>query len=413
MSLVLGVAFLAAAITTALTIDTGQSFSPWLAVVLVLIYGAASHVEFEIGSGSAVPTELVLVPMLFLLPLGAVPLCVAAGLLCGAVLDHLHGGAALDRATAAVPIGAMHAFGPVLVLAATGAHEPRLDDVPIYVAALAAQFAFDFTASCGREWFVLGISPRRLFRYMAWVYAVDAALAAIGLSIALAAYESPAGVLLVLPLLALIANFARERELRIGHALNLSTAYRGTAFLLGDVIEADDTYTGSHSREVVELSVAVADELGLDQDQRQRVELAALLHDVGKIRIPNEIINKPGKLNATEWAIIETHTIEGERMLQNVGGLLADVGHIVRSCHERWDGAGYPDGLLGNAIPLEARIVCACDAFHAMTSARAYRPARSEEEALAELRACAGTQFDPRVVESLESVASFASPLPT
>jgi HD-GYP domain-containing protein (c-di-GMP phosphodiesterase class II) len=173
--------------------------------------------------------------------------------------------------------------------------------------------------------------------------------------------------------------------------------------LLGDVIEADDEYTGHHSRDVVELVVAVADGLGLDPRERQRAEFAALLHDVGKVKIPPEIINKPGALDDDEWELMRTHTILGETMLVQIGGLLGEVGHIVRSCHERWDGAGYPDGLAGEQIPLAARIVCACDAWSAMTTDRSYRKARSVEQALAELRAGAGTHFDPRVVEALEA----------
>ena len=102
---------------------------------------------------------------------------------------------------------------------------------------------------------------------------------------------------------------------------------------------------------------------------------------------------------------MEKHTIEGERMLDQVGGLLADVGRLVRSCHERWDGRGYPDGLAGEEIPLVARIVCACDAWSAMTTDRSYRAALPREAAVAELRRCAGTQFDPRVVAALIDVA--------
>jgi HD-GYP domain-containing protein (c-di-GMP phosphodiesterase class II) len=104
--------------------------------------------------------------------------------------------------------------------------------------------------------------------------------------------------------------------------------------------------------------------------------------------------------------VIETHTIEGERMLEKVGGLLAQVGRLVRSCHERWDGGGYPDGLAGDAIPLVARIVCACDAFNAMTTDRPYRDALPVEEALRRLTECSGTQFDPQVVDALVRVAS-------
>ena len=150
--------------------------------------------------------------------------------------------------------------------------------------------------------------------------------------------------------------------MRIDHALELGHAYRGTALLLGDVVEADDAYTGSHSRDVVELVLGVAGQLGLSPAERRQAEFAALLHDVGKVRIPSEIINKPGPLTSAERAVIETHTIEGEQMLEKVGGLLGEVGRIVRSCHERVDGAGYPDRLAGEEIPLIARIVCCCDA---------------------------------------------------
>jgi HD-GYP domain-containing protein (c-di-GMP phosphodiesterase class II) len=126
---------------------------------------------------------------------------------------------------------------------------------------------------------------------------------------------------------------------------------------------------------------------------------------VGKIRIPAEIINKAGPLTDEEFAVVKTHTVEGERMLEKVGGLLGEVGRLVRSCHERWDGAGYPDGLAGEEIPLVARIVCCCDAFSAMTTDRPYRKARPPHEALAELERCAGTQFDPRVVAALVAVS--------
>jgi HD-GYP domain-containing protein (c-di-GMP phosphodiesterase class II) len=171
--------------------------------------------------------------------------------------------------------------------------------------------------------------------------------------------------------------------------------------LLGDVVEADDAYTGSHSRGVVELSLAVSDRLGLDSRQRRDVEFAALLHDVGKIAVPKEIINKPGPLDAEEWKVMHRHTIEGETMLNRVGGVLSEVGRIVRSSHEHYDGSGYPDGLAGEEIPIEARIVTCCDAFSAMTTTRSYRKAMPLEAALAELNKCAGTQFDPQVAEAL------------
>jgi HD-GYP domain-containing protein (c-di-GMP phosphodiesterase class II) len=123
---------------------------------------------------------------------------------------------------------------------------------------------------------------------------------------------------------------------------------------------------------------------------------------VGKLRVPKAIINKPGKLDEAEWAIIRRHTIEGETMLKQVGGVLATVGDFVRSSHERYDGTGYPDGLAEEEIPIESRIVCVCDAYSAMTTDRAYRPARAPHDAILELRRCAGTQFDPRVVTAIE-----------
>jgi HD-GYP domain-containing protein (c-di-GMP phosphodiesterase class II) len=193
---------------------------------------------------------------------------------------------------------------------------------------------------------------------------------------------------------------------RIDHALELSSAYRGTAFLLGDVVEADDAYTGSHSRDVVSLVLGVCDDLRLGARDRRDAEFTALLHDVGKIRVPAEIINKPGKLTPEERAVIETHTILGEELLAKVGGLLGNVGTIVRSCHEDWDGTGYPDGLEGEEIPLVARIVRTCDAFSAMTTDRSYRKARPVAEAVEELRRCAGTDFDPQTVEALARVVA-------
>jgi HD-GYP domain-containing protein (c-di-GMP phosphodiesterase class II) len=168
---------------------------------------------------------------------------------------------------------------------------------------------------------------------------------------------------------------------------------------------------GLHSQDVVSLVLAVANRLGLDARELRETEFTALLHDVGKVKIPNEIINKPGKLTPEEREIINTHTIEGERMLEKVGGLLGEVGHLVRSCHERWDGKGYPDGLAREEILLVARIVCACDAFCAMTTDRSYRKAMSREDAIAELRNCAGTHFDPRVVEALVAVADVDRPV--
>jgi putative nucleotidyltransferase with HDIG domain len=227
---------------------------------------------------------------------------------------------------------------------------------------------------------------------------IDAALSVMGLVVAEELDAVPLVALAPLPMLGLLALFARERHERMKGLIELNDAYRGTALVLGDVVEADDGYTGAHSKSVVRLALALGDRLALNPEQRRNLEFAALLHDVGKIAIPKEIINKPGKLDAEEWDIITTHTVEGQKVLDRVGGFMHDVGLIVRSHHERWDGRGYPDGLSGEVIPLEARIISCCDTWNAMRTDRSYRPALSHEVARAELVANAGHQFDPRIV---------------
>ena len=155
------------------------------------------------------------------------------------------------------------------------------------------------------------------------------------------------------------------------------------------------------NREGVELAMDVGSILGLDAGQLRRLEFGALLHDVGKIEIPVEIINKEGQLSQEERAAIERHTIAGQEMLGGLGGEFCEVGLIVRSTHERFDGHGYPDGLAGEAIPIEARIICCCDAYIAMSSHRPYRAALPVDEALNRLRKHRSTQFDPQVVDAL------------
>ena len=403
VALALAAAFLIAGAAAAIFLPAGRPFSPLTAVIAVLAYAIVSRVVFEVSNGAVLPTQLLLVPMFFALPPRSVPLVVAAGMLVGRAPDF-----ARDRVTLShIPVhifNATHALGPAVVLALAGTQSPSWRHTPVYLAALAAQFGADLVPGTIYSRVAWGVPLVEHARSMRVSVLVDAALAPVGLAVAIASHGSRWTMLVVLPLVGLLRFFARERQVRIDHALELSTAYRGTAMLLGDVIEADDEYTGTHSRDVVDLVLAVADGIDLDPKQRQRAELAALLHDVGKVKIPPEIINKPGPLDDAERAIVNTHTVVGQQMLEQVGGLLGDIGRIVRSCHERWDGAGYPDGLAGEAIPFEARIVCACDTWSAMTTDRSYRRALPVEVALVELHACAGTQFDPRVVEALVAV---------
>jgi len=396
--------FVAAAVVSGVFVTAGPALSWPRAALYVGAYALVSRIEFEIGTGAGIPTEVVLVPMLFALPAGAVPGLVALALLLGTALHRprsLGGDRVLQQLASPT-----QTLGPALVVGLAGGTPLRASAWPIYLAALAAQFGFDFVAAGVTSSLGHGVPVRTLARFLGWVFVVDAALAPVGLAVAFATQASQALALLVLPLVALLLHFSHERRRRIDGALELSDAYRGTAFLLGDVVEADDGYTGAHSRHVVELVLAVGDEYGLPPDERRDAEFVALLHDVGKIRMPSSIITKPGPLDPDEWAVMQTHTIEGQRMLERVGGLLGHVGRIVRSCHERWDGAGYPDGLAGTEIPRVARVVSACDAFSAMTTDRPYRSALSRAAAIAELRDCAGSQFDPAVVDALVTVAS-------
>jgi putative nucleotidyltransferase with HDIG domain len=161
--------------------------------------------------------------------------------------------------------------------------------------------------------------------------------------------------------------------------------------------------TRDHSHKVASLAAAIADRLGLHAEERRRVTATARLHDVGKSLLPTVVVDKPGPLTPTEWQIMQLHTVAGERLVSELGQP-APVAQAVRHSHERWDGGGYPDGLRGDEIPLASRIVFCADAYDAICSDRPYRAARSEAESLAEIRRCAGTQFDPMIVEALAEV---------
>ena len=169
---------------------------------------------------------------------------------------------------------------------------------------------------------------------------------------------------------------------------------------LAQALEERDQYTGEHSESVVDLTERVAQAMGLDEDQVKDVRTAALLHDIGKVGIPDEILHKNGPLDEREWEIMRQHPVIGERIMRAIPGM-GSIARVVRHEHERWDGGGYPDGLVGDAIPLPSRIILACDAYHAMVSDRPYREAMPHHDAMAELTANAGSQFDPEVVQAL------------
>jgi diguanylate cyclase (GGDEF)-like protein/putative nucleotidyltransferase with HDIG domain len=185
---------------------------------------------------------------------------------------------------------------------------------------------------------------------------------------------------------------------RLAAGPDLAARYRAAASL-AKAVDARDTYTGSHSERVAELAAQIAVRIGLDAEQVELTRLAGSLHDLGKLAIPEEILRKPGELKDSERLVLERHPQIGYRMLDSLG--VDPVAEIVLHHHERWDGAGYPDGLGGDEIPLGARIIFVADAYDAMTSDRVYRAKRSPAEALAELRRCAETQFDPAIVAAI------------
>jgi diguanylate cyclase (GGDEF)-like protein len=201
--------------------------------------------------------------------------------------------------------------------------------------------------------------------------------------------------------LRLLAGIADQAKLALANAASyegLEHTFVSTVEALANALEANDEYTSTHARWITDLSLRVGQELGLDERTLKRLELGALLHDIGKIGIPSDVLAKPGRLTAAERKLVQTHPELGERIIAPIDRLQS-VRPIVRHCHERWDGRGYPDGVAGEDIPLESRIIFVCDAYHAMTSDRPYRRRLSHREAVRRLHEASGTQFDPQVVE--------------
>jgi HD-GYP domain-containing protein (c-di-GMP phosphodiesterase class II) len=180
----------------------------------------------------------------------------------------------------------------------------------------------------------------------------------------------------------------------------LERAFMDVLGVLTSTVEAKDSTTAAHGDHVAQLAERVALRMGLGPEQARDVRHAAMLHDVGKVAVPSEILLKPGPLTREEWEVMRQHVVVGGALLERVEAF-SHLAPIVRASHERWDGEGYPDGLSGEGIPLAARIVAACDTYDAIITERPYRPAASKETAIAELRRVAGRQLDDRVVIAL------------
>jgi HD-GYP domain-containing protein (c-di-GMP phosphodiesterase class II) len=181
---------------------------------------------------------------------------------------------------------------------------------------------------------------------------------------------------------------------------DLEQTFTTTLTALMSTVEAKDDYTASHEQQVADLTQRVALRLGLGASRASDVRYAALLHDVGKVAVPSEILLKPGPLSDEQWMVMRGHAAAGGTLVASIPAF-AHLAPAVRASHERWDGKGYPDGLAGERVPLAARIIAACDTYEAIVTDRPYRPARTLAEAARELRRVAGSQLDPRVVDAL------------
>ena len=186
----------------------------------------------------------------------------------------------------------------------------------------------------------------------------------------------------------------------------LETTYLGTMASLVETVEAKDVYTRGHTDRVAELTVSLAEAIGVSGKQLEDIERAAALHDIGKIAVPDAIVNKPGSLDPEEWAVMQDHPVRAEKILRHLRFLNA-ARMMIRGHHERYDGKGYPDGLAAEEIPLGARILAIADTFDAMTSERSYRKAMTVGEALAEIEANAGKQFDPRLAAAFQKMMNY------
>ena len=310
---VLAALLLAGMLALALLAPADRAFNLPLAAAFVAGYVVLHRLEFRVGAGNFTPDRAA----------GRADAPAAAD--AARALARRAGDDVGQRRRGACAAGAPpnrlllafndagFALTPALVLVALGAQTPDWDLWPAYLAALAAQFAADFVRDPARAWLGCGVSPRVVAPELVEAHRVDAMLAPAGLLVAFAAIDAPAAVLLILPLLKLFQGFAAQHDERVEQSIELGRAYRGTALLLGDLLEEDDEYTGHHTQDVVELSLRVAARLGVSEEVRRDTELGALVHDIGKIAIPERDRQQARPLDDEEWAVMKTHTSSASR----------------------------------------------------------------------------------------------------
>lgn len=196
------------------------------------------------------------------------------------------------------------------------------------------------------------------------------------------------------------------------HYQALHKVHMETIIGLAEALEARDCYTRGHSDRMLEYAIALARMLNLTPEQEDRLWYATILHDIGKIGIPDNILSKPGRLTEEEMAIMETHSVKGANIVSKIQ-FLEGIASVILHHHEHWDGSGYPDGLIENAIPIESRIVAVLDSYDAMTADRIYRPALDKDQVINELRRCSGTMYDPKVVEAFFKIINVSQMVET
>jgi len=281
------------------------------------------------------------------------------------------------------------------------------EDFPAALLSLLALGIVAFSVNTALLSYVLsterGVSPLEVWTSgLAWAFPMQIALTFLGASVAQVMSIDPfALALFFFPLV-----LSRQVYLRY---INLKEAYLDTVRSLVGTIEAKDRYTRGHSDRVASLSERIASSMGMSETQVESVRIAAQLHDLGKVAMADSILQKTGKLTASEIDQIRTHPAVGAQIVEKVPAL-RELAPVVRHHHERYDGTGYGEGLARDAIPLEARILAVADSFDAMTTARSYRPAMPVAEAVNEMVACSGDQFDPVIVGHLFKVLDFDEP---